>query len=155
MAKKSYDWVAIKLEFVKSSLSTRDFAEAFDIPYSTFSKKVMREQWENERKQIGSKLEAKSVEKSIDNRADELAEFEATTLRAIRMAQADVIDKIASCKKAGEIKALSNALVELQKGYRLALGASTENQATGTATDFSQWLESIDNGELGTGRSSA
>ncbi|MDH2927917.1 hypothetical protein [Lonepinella koalarum] len=155
MAKKSYDWVAIKLEFVKSSLSTRDFAEAFDIPYSTFSKKVMREQWENERKQIGSKLEAKSIEKSIENRADELSEFETTTLKAIRIAQSDIIIKISTCEKAGDMKSLTSSLVDLQKVYRLALGASTENQATGTTTDFSQWLESIDNGELGTGRSSA
>ncbi|OOH91868.1 hypothetical protein BMT54_01795 [Pasteurellaceae bacterium 15-036681] len=145
MAKKSYDWVKLKLEFVKSSLSIRDFAEAYGVPYSTFSKKVMREKWSSERNQIGIKLESKSVEKTVEDKSTELAKFEAKSLKAIAVAQDGIINALSVGGKPNEVKALTGALVDLQKVYRLALGASTENQATGSVEDYSVWLKEIHN----------
>lgn len=147
MAKKSYDWVKLKLEFVKSSLSTRDFAEAFGIPYSTFSKKVMQEKWVDERKHIGSRLEAKSVEKAIEDKSSELAKFEGKSLQAIAIAQDEIIQGLMAGGKPNEIKALTSALVDLQKVYRLSLGASTENQSVQDVGVFEEWVKEIDRGE--------
>ncbi|VEH67288.1 Uncharacterised protein [Rodentibacter pneumotropicus] len=149
MAKKSYDWGAIKVQFINSSLSTREFAEQNDIPFGTLKRKVSKELWLEERSNIAPMVIQRSVEKIIDNRVDELTKFEKENLKAISKAQNKVIGMLEMCEKPNEIKALSSALVDFQKVYRLALGASTENQATQEVTDFNSWLEKIENGQIG------
>lgn len=149
MAKKSYDWVAIKLEFVKSTLSIRDFAQAYGIPHSTLLKKAAAEKWSDERNQIGIRLESKAVDKVTDDKSDELAQFERKSLKAISRTHDKLLMMLEMAEKPSELKAVSGALVDLQKVYRLALGASTENQANKTVSDFSDWLESVSNGTAG------
>lgn len=150
MAKKSYDWVAIKVQFINSSLSTREFAKQNDIPFGTLKRKVSQELWLEERSNIDPILIQKSVEKSIDNRVDELTKFEQENLKAISKAQKKVIGMLGICEKPSEIKALSGALVDFQKVYRLALGASTENQATSEGFDRENWLKRLSEYEQNT-----
>ncbi|QLD33180.1 hypothetical protein [Mannheimia varigena] len=150
MAKKSYDWVSIKLEFVKSTLSIRDFAEAYGIPHSTLLKRAAAEKWSDERNQIGIRLESKAVEKVTDDKSDELAQFERKSLKAISQTHDKLLAILDMAKKPSELKAVSSALVDLQKVYRLALGASTENQATTEGFDRESWLKKLSEYEQGT-----
>ena len=46
-----------------------------------------------------------------------------------------------SADKPNQVAVISSALVNLQKVYRLALGASTDNQAVGSSEDFAEWLK--------------
>lgn len=148
MAKKSYDWVAIKVQFINSSLSTREFAEKYGIPFGTLTKQVAQGKWLDERISIGSDAEQKSIEYSVNNRAARLAKFDDDCV--------DLADEFR--KKAKEflhqidspmaLKALTGAMKDTQAMARLALGASTDNQATKEVKDFSVWLEGIENGQF-------
>ncbi|MDC2824589.1 hypothetical protein [Rodentibacter pneumotropicus] len=149
MAKSNHDWAKIKVEFIKSTLSIRDFAEAFNIPLGTLSRKVTKEKWTDERSQVDHKVITKSIEKTIEDRVDELTQFENKNLKAIAYAQDEVLKMLSICEKPNEIKSLTGALLDLQKGYRLALGASTENQATQDVSDFTEWIKELNN-EKGT-----
>lgn len=147
MAKVNHDWAKIKVEFIKSTLSIRDFAEAFNIPLGTLSRKVTKEKWVNERSQIDNNVITKSIEKTVEDRVDELTKFEQDNLKAISKAQEKVIAMLELCEKPNEIKALSGALVDFQKVYRLALGASTENQAVDSTKNFADIIRDIENAE--------
>lgn len=141
MAKKSYDWVAIKVQFINSSLSTREFAEKYGIPFGTLTKQVAQGKWLDERITIGSDTEQKSLEFSVSNRAARLAKFDDDCV--------DLADDFR--KKAKEflhqidsplaLKALTGAMKDTQAIARLALGASTENQAIGSAKSFDDWVK--------------
>ncbi|OOF40879.1 hypothetical protein BKK47_02935 [Rodentibacter mrazii] len=143
MAKSNHDWAKIKVEFIKSTLSIRDFAEAFNIPLGTLSRKVTKEKWTDERSQVDHKVITKSIEKTIEDRVDELTQFENKNLKAIAYAQDEVLKMLSVCEKPSEIKSLTGALLDLQKGYRLALGASTENQATTEGFNREEWLRKL------------
>ena len=51
-------------------------------------------------------------------------------------------------EKAYDVKTLTSTLIELQKGYRLALGASTENQAQQKGFDREEWLKRLSDEEI-------
>lgn len=148
MAKKSYDWVAIKVQFINSSLTVQEFADKFSIPYGTLKKQATKGKWLDERVAIGAETIRKSNEISTDIRAYQLTELDNETLKLINRAQKKLAVLIDVSEKANELKSISGAIIDLQKGYRLALGASTENQATQEVSDFTQWLENIENGIL-------
>ncbi|WP_439242428.1 hypothetical protein [Lonepinella sp. BR2474] len=152
---KSYDWLAIKVQFINSNLPMQDFAEQNGIPYGTLRKKAGAGKWLDERITIGSQTEQKSIEFSVNNRATKLAQVDDDCVKTAELINKKVIELLPSIDSPMALKALSGTLKDTQIISRLALGASTENQATGTTTDFAQWLENIDNGELGTSRSSA
>lgn len=148
MAKKSYDWVAIKVQFINSSLTIPEFSEKYDIPLGTLKKQVAQGSWMDERSRVGAETVRKSVEVSSDIRAYQLTELDNKTLTLIGKAQDKLERMIEQSAEAKELKSISGAIVDLQKGYRLALGASTDNQATKEVKDFSVWLEGIENGQF-------
>ena len=122
MAKKSYDWVAIKIQFINSSLTIPEFSAKYDIPLGTLKKQVAQGSWMNERSQVG----AETVRKSADTAKKALGKLNM------------MLD---SADKPNQVAVISSALVNLQKVYRLALGASTDNQAVGSSEDFAEWLK--------------
>ncbi|MFZ7198495.1 hypothetical protein [Avibacterium avium] len=150
MAKKPYDWVAIKVQFINSSLTISEFSEKYNIPLGTLKKQVAQGSWMDERSRIGTETVRKSVEVSTDIRAYQLTELDNETLHLISQAQKRLASLIEISEKANELKSISSAIVDLQKGYRLALGASTENQATSEGFDRENWLKRLSEYEQNT-----
>lgn len=150
MAKKSYDWVAIKVQFINSSLTIPEFSEKYNIPLGTLKKQVAQGSWMDERSRVGAETVRKSVEVSSDIRAYQLTELDNKTLSLIGKAQDKLERMIEKSGEAKELKSISSAIVDLQKGYRLALGASTENQATTEGFDRESWLKKLSEYEQGT-----
>lgn len=64
------DWDLIKTEYITTDITCRKLAEKHGVSESTLFKKCSKEQWEASRKQHGSKLEAKILQKDINKRAD-------------------------------------------------------------------------------------
>lgn len=143
MAKKSYDWVAIKVQFINSSLTISEFSEKYSIPFGTLKKQVAQGSWLDERSQVGTETVRKSVEVSSDIRAYQLTELDNKTLALIGKAQDKLARMIERSAEAKELKSISSAIVDLQKGYRLALGASTENQSKQDVSEFADWVKEI------------
>lgn len=143
MAKKSYDWVAIKVQFINSSLSTREFSEKYGIPYGSLSKQVAQGKWLDERKEIGKDTETKSIEFSVNNRAIKLAKVDDDYIELaddfLRKAKA-LLKEIDSPMA---LKALTGAMKDTQAMVRLALGASTENQSKQDVSEFADWVKEI------------
>lgn len=146
MAKKSYDWVAIKIQFVNSSLSIPDFAESFGIPKSTLSKQVAQGNWLEERARIGMDTESKSIEYSINNRAAKLAQIDDDCVKTAEEINRKLRELLPSIDSPMALKALAGTLKDTQAVTRLALGASTDNQSVGSQADYAKWLEEIDSG---------
>lgn len=143
MAKKSYDWVAIKVQFINSSLTVQEFADKFSIPYGTLKKQATQGKWLDERSAIGAETIRKSTEISTDIRAYQLTELENEHIKLAQKAQSKLHYMLDTADNANQVSVVSTAMVNLQKVYRLALGASTENQATQEVSDFNKWLEDI------------
>lgn len=148
MAKKSYDWVAIKVQFINSSLSISEFSTKYDIPLGTLKKQVAQGAWIEERSRVGTETVRKSVEVSSDIRAYQLTELEQENINLAKKAQSKLHHMLDTAENANQVSTVATAMVNLQKVYRLALGASTDNQATGATTDFAQWLEEIESGKF-------
>jgi transposase-like protein len=64
------DWDLIKTEYITTDITCRKLAEKHGVSESTLFKKCSKERWEASRKQHGSKLEAKILQKDINKRAD-------------------------------------------------------------------------------------
>lgn len=141
MAKKSYDWVAIKIQFINSSLTIPEFSEKYDIPLGTLKKQVAQGSWMNERSQVGAETVRKSAEVSSDIRAYQLTDLEHECVDIAKKALGKLNMMLDSADKPNQVAVISSALVNLQKVYRLALGASTDNQAVGSSEDFAEWLK--------------
>lgn len=143
MAKKSYDWVSIKLQFINSSLSIPEFAESYGIPKSTLSKQVAQGNWLDERNQIGIVTESKSIEFSVNNRAARLAKFDDDCVDLADDFRKKAKEFLHQIDSPMALKALTGAMKDTQAMARLALGASTENQAVDANFDFAKILDEV------------
>lgn len=141
MAKKSYDWVAIKVQFINSSLTVKEFADKYSIPYGTLKKQATQGKWLDDRSAIGAETVRKSAEVSTDVRAYQLTDLEHECVDTAKKALGKLNMMLDSSDKPNQVAVISSALVNLQKVYRLALGASTENQTVKEVTDFAEWLK--------------
>lgn len=143
MAKKSYDWVSIKLQFINSSLTTREFAEKYGIPFGTLTKQVAQGKWLEERIIIGSDTEQKSIEFSVNNRAARLAKFDDDCVDLADDFRKKAKEFLHQIDSPMALKALTGAMKDTQAMARLALGASTENQAVDANFDFAKILDEV------------
>ena len=57
------DWVSIKAEYISTDISTRALAEKHGVSVSTLMKRSASEKWGEEKKKLGSKIEAKWKQK--------------------------------------------------------------------------------------------
>ena len=64
------DWQTIKTEYITTDISLRQLAEKHGVSESTIFKKCSKEQWEALRKQHGSRVEAKILQKDANKKAD-------------------------------------------------------------------------------------
>lgn len=141
MAKKSYDWVAIKVQFINSSLSISDFSERHNIPFGTLKKQVAQGRWLDERSVIGTEMVRKSTEISIESKALKLAQVDGDCVKTAEEINKKLRELLPTIDSPMALKALSGTLKDTQSVVRLALGASTENQATGSVKSFDDWVK--------------
>lgn len=144
MAKKSYDWVAIKVQFINSSLSAKEFAEKYGIPYGSLSKQVAQGKWNDERKTVGKDTENKSIEYSVNNRAAKLAQIDDDCVKTAEEINRKLRELLPTIDSPMALKALSGTLKDTQAVTRLALGASTDNQAVDSSVNFAEILTDIE-----------
>lgn len=64
------DWDLIKTEYITTDITCRKLAEKHGVSESTLFKKCSKERWEASRKQHGSNVEAKILQKDINKKAD-------------------------------------------------------------------------------------
>lgn len=147
MAKKSYDWIAIKVEFLKSSLSIPEFSQRYDIPLGTLKKQVAQGKWLDERSEIGTDVVRKSTEIAADAKALKLAQVDADCVKTAEEINRKLRELLPTIDSPMALKALSGTLKDTQAVTRLALGASTENQSTQVVQDFSDWVKEIPHGQ--------
>lgn len=147
MAKKAYDWGAIKIQFIHSSLSIKDFSEKYGTPYGTLRKQVAQGKWLEERNNIGSDTEQKSIEFSVANRAARLAKIDEEYIKLADEITRKARELMASVDSPMALKALASSIKESQSIARLAMGASTENQSKQEVDAFADWVKERESGE--------
>ncbi|MGX2956415.1 hypothetical protein ACWIYZ_04905 [Ursidibacter arcticus] len=142
-----YDWNVIKTQFITSSLTIEEFATQNAIPVGTLRRQVSQGKWLEERDQVEIKVRSKSIEFSVNNRAARLAKFDDDCIEIADDFRKKAKEFLHQIDSPMALKALTGAMKDTQAMARLALGASTENQAVGNTQDFSVWLEEKENGE--------
>lgn len=60
------DWRKLKREYISSTITTRELAKKYNVPYSSLAKKSAEEKWAALRKQAEKKAEALVVEKAAE-----------------------------------------------------------------------------------------
>lgn len=140
------DWNEIELAFVNGSQSLKEIAEAFGVGYANVRKKAAECGWQEKRNNSSQFVTEKAQKIVEDTRALQLAEFTQRDLDRVSELQDEMRKLIPLIERPSDLKSLTGALLDLQKCYRLALGASTENQAVGNSQDFAAWLSEKENG---------
>lgn len=68
-----YDWAAIKAEYISSSISLRDLAAKYGIPWSTLRDRAGKERWAEEREKARNKLVTRTVQKTVNRASTRIA----------------------------------------------------------------------------------
>lgn len=142
-----YDWNVIKTQFITSSLTIEEFATQNAIPVGTLRRQVSKGKWLEERDQVEIKVRSKSIEFVVNDRAARLAKFDDDCVEIADDFRKKAKEFLHQIDSPMALKALTGAMKDAQAMARLALGASTENQAVGNSQDFASWLEEKENGK--------
>ncbi|MBF0785760.1 hypothetical protein E4T80_09845 [Muribacter muris] len=141
-----YDWETIKTQFITSTLSIEEFAKQNAIPVGTLRRQVSLGKWVEERDRLKIEVRSKTTEYIVNNRAATLAKFDDDCVSLADEFRQKAREFLHQIDSPMALKALTGAMKDTQAIARLALGASTENQATKAVSDFSDWLENLNNG---------
>ena len=68
-----YDWAKIKAEYISSSISMRELATKYGIPWSTLRDRALKEQWADARTANNEKLVTRAVQKTTERIASRVA----------------------------------------------------------------------------------
>lgn len=134
------DWSAIGVEFIASNLTVEEFASKNDLPYDTLRKQVTKNKWLDKRRTSGAQVAHKAVEIITDDKATTLAHYDNRMLSIVNGLALQVEAGVVCADEPHKVKILSAAAKDLQHIYRLALGASTENQSVKSVEDFEAFV---------------
>lgn len=81
------EWRKIKLEYVAGKTTLQKLAQKYQVSESTIRKKASSQGWKKRKRQVGTKLEQKAIERLCDARA---REFE--TIASVNDRMGDVLD---------------------------------------------------------------
>lgn len=113
------DWVAIKSEYINTTISTRDLAEKYEVSYSTLRKKAEKESWSKLRKEQGRKVGAKVAQKTADCVAASNAERIALLMDGGAKAARLLIRNLENMEASGEIRPYEiKATIDAMKGIK-------------------------------------
>lgn len=131
--RKVIDWDKIRLEFITSDLTLIVLADKHNVSMSSIRTHAAKEKWTDQREAHLSKAADMSIEKDLERRANQLAEFDTQSIEMAKelFLQAKYhFDTAKKAKKAiatAPLASLSGTVEKAQKIGRLALGAETEN----------------------------
>lgn len=134
------DWVSIGVEFIASNLTVEEFAGSRGIPYSTLKKQATASGWMEKRRASGAQVVREAVELIVDDKAGALAKFDGRMLSIVDSLAFQIEAGAAVADDPSKVKTLASAAKDLQHVYRLALGASTDNQSVQSVVDFEAFV---------------
>lgn len=138
--KPSQKYESLKPEFMKGTLTLREFADVHGVSYDGLRQTAATGKWVEERHKLAQQVTAEANKLNLSNRVTELAKFNEDDLKVAKLIRGMVIKRINDGVKSpkgvptAELKTLSSIVVDAQKIARLALGANTEShELTGHA----------------------
>lgn len=111
------DWTAVRARFVAANITTREFAAAEGIPYSTIAKRAAADGWDAAREAAREKVASGVVRKAVANRIRSESELDGEAHTAAGEAMAKAREMLGECASPQELKA---AVEAMEKAYRLA-----------------------------------
>lgn len=126
------DWAALKVEYVNSALTYGELAERHGLKAGTVRQRANREGWNDSRNAVSQFVIVTATEQITENRVDELIKFNAEDLATAKAIRNKAIAMMELVESPSDLRALAGAVDVAQKVGRLALGASTENNAVTT-----------------------
>ena len=126
------DWAALKVEYVNSALTYGELAERHGLKAGTVRQRANREGWNDSRNAVSQFVTVTATEQITENRVDELIKFNAEDLATAKAIRNKAIAMMELVESPSDLRALAGAVDVAQKVGRLALGASTENNAVTT-----------------------
>lgn len=116
------DWEAIKIEYITTSISTRDLARKHGVKYSTLRDRAAREGWCAERYRHTSKVVAKTEQKTAEAASDVHSSRILALMDAGEKAAALLLCRLDQMKDAEkinvyELKAITEALKTIMHLY--------------------------------------
>jgi hypothetical protein len=128
---RTYDWDALKLEWLGSGLSINQFAKFKGINDSLFYTSINADDWKKERKEITSRAIEKLKDRMSSDLSKKFSNFpklwdgvrELCTRILVQYQDKEIIEP-------SEVERIANALEKTMKGTRLLDGESTENVHT-------------------------
>lgn len=135
------DWSAVELAFINSHKSLKEIAEEFGVGYGNVRKRASDYNWQEKRNTSSQSVTKKVQEIAEETRVMQLEKFTQLDLDRVSALQSKMKLLIDEIEKPMDLRVLAASLKDLQSVYRLALGASTENQATGSVKSFDEWVK--------------
>lgn len=122
------DWVAIRMEYLTTQISTRDLAQKHGVSYSTLRKRAEKEQWTQKRAEQERKTAAlvaqKTMEAVSDVQADRITQLITGGQRSAELLLGRLEQMAASGKiKTYEVKAITEAFKNIRDLYKAEAGS--------------------------------
>ena len=124
------DWPAIKIEYLNSNASLRELAAKHGIKEAGVLARGAREKWDEERKQIQTKVIEKANKSLEQERIDQLSKLNADDLDAANAIKEKARQMLELIESPADLRAISASLDTAQKISRLALGVETVKQTS-------------------------
>ena len=134
------DWAAIGVEFISSNLTVEEFSIYKDIPYDTLIKQAAKNKWQDKRQASGNNVASKAIDVIVEDKAALLAKFDNKMLSIIEAASFKIEAGMVEADTPMAVKSYVEAAKSAQHVYRLALGASTDNQSVQAVVDFEAFV---------------
>ena len=134
------DWSAIGVEFIASNMTVEDFAKFKGIPYGTLKKQATAKEWMEKRCASGTQVVRGAIELIVNDKASALAKFDGRMLSIVETLALQIEAGAVEADEPSKVKTLASAAKDLQHVYRLALGASTDNQSVQSVVDFEAFV---------------
>ena len=143
---KKRNWAKIKAEYCTTTISIRDLAKKYKIPYSTINTRALKEKWTSQKQEvlrdIDAEVDAKAIQKAKEKeiekkvKANELhTELYDKGLEIANLIMENYIRDLHEGKKrtgatATNLDYLMSAIQKCQKGQRMSLNIEAEDTGT-------------------------
>ena len=120
------DWPAIKNEYMAwvdyASLSAK-----YGVREGTIRQRAHRDKWSDARGEMSRRVTEAALEKSTEDRAALLAQFNEDDIKVARALRAKAAQMLGDADSPSDMRALSGVFETAQRIGRLALGAETQS----------------------------
>lgn len=116
------DWIALKTEYLSTTISYRKLAEKYGISFNTLKEHAVPDHWADERKKFNTKVATRVQQKIVTTRANECVEQLISVSRAASAASA-MIEKIMM-----DADQFRRHLITVKEGEGFGMGEYKETQ---------------------------